>query len=126
MSSIADVESLTDVDPLAGKGSDLLEQSGRVDHHAVANDAIDARPENSGRHQRKLVSRPADNDRVACIRPALVANDDVVLVAEQIDDFPFRLISPLKTHHTRRTHSGTSPSLSSRPSKVTWCGKVPR
>ena len=86
MGSIADVESLTDIDTLAGKRSDLLEQSGRVDHHAVANDAIDTLPENSSRHQRKLVSRSADNDRVACIRPSLVANDDVVLVAEQVDD----------------------------------------
>ena len=41
--------------PCFGQGVDLLEQGGGVDHHAVADDALDPRAEDAGGDQRELV-----------------------------------------------------------------------
>ena len=106
---VADMEPPADVDALGRQRLDLLEQSRGVDHHSVADDRIDPRTQDPGRHQRKLVSHPVDNDRVARVGPSLIAHDHVVLVAEQVDDLPLGLVTPLQTHHARRTHGKSSP-----------------
>ena len=80
-----------------------------MDHHAVADHRVDARPEDAGRHQRKLVGHPVDDDRMPGVGPPLIAHDHVVLVAEQVDDLPLGLVAPLKPHHARRTHGESSP-----------------
>jgi hypothetical protein len=38
---------------------------------------------------------------MARVVPPLVAHDDVVPVSEQIDDFPFGLVAPLKPDDSR-------------------------
>jgi hypothetical protein len=51
MGPVTDVQPLADVNTLARERSNLLQQSGRVDYHTISDDAIDARPENSGGNQ---------------------------------------------------------------------------
>ena len=75
-----------------------------MNDHAIADDAVDPLAENAGGNQRELVRHPLMNDRVPRVGPSLIAHDDVVLVAEQVDDLPLGLITPLKTHDARRTH----------------------
>jgi hypothetical protein len=44
---------------------------------------------------------------VAGVGAALVAHDRVVLVAQQVDDLPLGLITPLQTDDTSRWHVRT-------------------
>ena len=80
-----------------------------MDHHAVADDAVDPRPEDPRRNQRELVGYALHDDRVTGVGPPLVSYDHVVLIAQQVDDLPLGLVSPLKPHHARRTHGACSP-----------------
>ena len=87
-----------------------------MDHHAIANHAVDPLAEDPRGHQRELVSHPLVNHRMTGVCPALVANDDVVLIAKQINNFPLGLISPLETHNAGRTH-GTLLRSEGRPDR---------
>ena len=52
---------------------------GRVEDDAAGDDAGDAGRQNAAGEQRELVDLVADDDRVAGVRAALIADDDVVL-----------------------------------------------
>ena len=106
---VTDVEPAADVDPLGRQRLDLLEQSRGVDHNPIADDRVDPGTQNPGRHQRELVSHAVDDDRVPRVGPSLITHDHVVPVAQQVDDFSLGLVTPLQTHHTRRTHGRASP-----------------
>jgi hypothetical protein len=41
------------------------------------------------------------------IGAALIADDDVVLLGEQIDNFAFGFIAPLQTNNARGRHDGS-------------------
>jgi len=98
MRAVADVHAVAEIDSLCRQPIDLLEQGRGMDDHAVADDAVDPLAENAGGHQRELVSHALVNDRVPRIRAPLVADDHVVLVAEQVDNLSLGLVSPLETH----------------------------
>ena len=66
---VADVQAIAEVDALSGQPVDLLEQGRRMDHHAVADDAVDPLAEDPGRHQRELVRHALVNDRVPRVGP---------------------------------------------------------
>jgi hypothetical protein len=114
--AVADMKPSRQVHPHAFECLDLLEQSRRVNHHAVADHAIGPRPTNPRRYQRQLVRHAVNHDGVPGIGPALVPHHHIVLIAKQIDDLPLRLVTPLQTNHTRRTHSTLSLPYSSRQS----------
>jgi hypothetical protein len=54
----------------------------------------------------------------------LVANDDVVLLSEQIDELSLGFVSPLQSNHTSRGHS--IPQGKSLSSKETEAGTISR
>ena len=56
---------------------DFLEQSSRVDDHAVADDGQNPRPQNAARNQLQNEFRFADVNRVAGVVAALIARDGV-------------------------------------------------
>ena len=58
---------------------ELFDHAGRIEHHAAGDHAGDARREDAARQQRELVDLVADDDRVPGVRPALVADDEIVL-----------------------------------------------
>ena len=114
MGPVAEVQPAGEIDALFLQTGDLAEQRRRVDHHAVADHAIDPRPQDPGRDQRELVGDAIDHDRVAGVRPPLVAHDHVMLIAEEVDDLSLGLVAPLKAHDTAsmarlaRSHLGQS------------------
>ena len=105
---VADVEPVAEHDPLRLQAADLVEQGRRVNDDAVADDAVDPRAENAGGDQRELVGDSAGDDGVAGVGASLVADDDVVLVAQAVDDFSLGLVTPLKAHDAGRRHGGIS------------------
>src|SRR4051794_34193245 len=86
-----------------------------MDDDAVTDDAIHPGPKDAGWDQRQLVDHAVDDDRVTRVGPPLIAHDRVVLVAEQVNNLPLGLVSPLEPHHTGRRHEKTSPIRYARP-----------
>ena len=60
--------------------------------------------DDAGRDLPDLVRLAAGDDRVARVRPALVAADDVRLLREQVDDLALALVSPLRADDHRGRH----------------------
>ena len=87
-------------------GGDLLEQRLRIDHHAVAEHARLARMAHARRDQVRDQLLAADHERVAGIRPAAVADDDVGPLGEQVDDLALAFISPLRSDDDDDRHDG--------------------
>src|SRR5262249_28740824 len=67
------------------------EEAGGVDDDAVGDEGAHVRLEPAGGQQGELVGLAVPDDGVAGVGPAVVADDEVMLIGEQIDDFPFRL-----------------------------------
>ena len=60
----------------------------------------DVRPQHAGRQQRQLEGLAAADDGVAGVGAAVVADDEIVLVGEQIDDLALGLVAPLQADDT--------------------------
>ena len=89
-----------DVDLVGGVAAplelvELGDQHLRVDDAAVADHARLA-ADDSARQRADLVRLVADHDRVAGVRPALVAADDVGVLGEQVDDLALAFVPPLR------------------------------
>ena len=63
-----------------------------------------SRMQDAGRKQRQLVGFAVKDDRVAGVVAPLIADDDVMFVGEQIDDFSLGLVSPLQADNRRGRH----------------------
>ena len=61
---------------------------------------------------RSLKTSSPTRDRVAGVRAALVAADEVRALREQIDDLALALVSPLRSDDDGRRHGGSLPALS--------------
>ena len=62
------------------------------------------RREDAGGQQRELVGLAAGDDGVAGVGAAVVADDEVVLVGEEIDDLALGLVAPLQADDTGAGH----------------------
>src|SRR5262252_8661766 len=76
---------------------ELGDQHFRVDDAAVPDDAWLA-ADYPARQRPDLVGLVADDDRVAGVRAALVAADDVRVLGEQVDDLALSFVAPLRAH----------------------------
>ena len=47
----------------------------------------------------------ADDDRVTCVGPTLITDDDVVLLSQQVDNLPFGFVAPLQSNDTSSRHA---------------------
>jgi len=74
---------------------DLLEQYGRVDDDAVADDAHAVRVEDARRDQLELELAVLGDDGVAGVVAALGADDHLGLLGEVIDDLALAFVAPL-------------------------------
>ena len=63
-----------------------------------------ARRQDAAGQQRELVGLVADDDRVPGVRAALVADDEVVLAREEIDDLALGFVAPLQTDNASSRH----------------------
>ena len=70
----------------------------------AGDDALHLGPENAAGDQRELEGLAVHDDGVAGVGPALVADDDIVLLGEQIDDLPLGFVAPLQSDDTRGRH----------------------
>src|SRR5581483_2986860 len=91
-------------------GHELL----RVDHAAGADHALLARHD-PRREVPELEGLPLDLDRVAGVRPALVAADEVRLLGEQVDDLALALVTPLRPDDDGRGHARSLPAATAGP-----------
>src|SRR5207245_3848545 len=101
MSVITDDEVVADVDAGFPQVLDFFKKSRRVDDHAVGDHRSNIRPKHAGGEKREFERLAVADDGVAGVGPAVVANDDIVLVGEEIDDLAFGLVAPLQADDTR-------------------------
>ena len=84
-----------DLDVAGSKAIDLLEKLGRIDHHAIADDAGAAGKQNSGWHQMEGVPLVADHHRVARVRAAVVSDDAIMVRSEKVDELALSFVTPI-------------------------------
>ena len=63
------------------------------------------RPQHAGGKEREFVGFAVADDGVTGIGAAVVADDQVVLFGEEIDDFAFSLVAPLQADDTGAGHA---------------------
>ena len=93
--------------PLRGERVDLGQQHRRVDHHAVADDRGDVVVEDSARHQLESEGLAVDDDRVTRVVAALVADDQVHLLGDEVGELALALVAPLGADDDRRRHGAS-------------------
>ena len=113
---VADDEVAADGDAGRAEVGDLFEEARRVDDDAVADDGRHVGAEDAGRQQGELEGAVAVDDGVAGVGAAVVADHEVVLVGEQIDDLALGLVAPLQADDTGAGHRGCTYSGGGRKS----------
>lgn len=79
--------------------ADFLDQRGRGDHHAIADQAQRVVAQDAGRNQVQDGLLAVDDERVAGIVATLEADHRTDLFGKQIDDLALAFIAPLGTEH---------------------------
>ncbi len=87
------------VDAPGGEAVELVEQHGRVDHDAVADDGRDVVVEDAARHQLEGEGLAVDDDAVAGVVATLVAHHQVHLAGEEVGQLALPLVAPLGPDH---------------------------
>ena len=95
---------MADCDAAGDQAVDLAQQAGRIEHHAAGHHALDLGAEDAAGDQRQLEGLAAGDHGMAGVGPALVADDDIVLLGQQIDDLALGLVAPLQTDDARGRH----------------------
>ena len=67
-------------------------------------DALHLGPEDAAGDQRELERVAVADHGMAGVGPALVADHDIVLFGQQIDDLAFGFVAPLETDHASYRH----------------------
>ena len=99
-----------DGDALALQLRHLLEESLRIEHHAVTDHRKLRGPQHAGGQQRQLVGLAVDDEGVAGIMAALEAHDDVGLLRQPVDDLALPFVAPLGADDDNISHSRVFPS----------------
>ncbi len=102
--AVADHEVLADVDAAGDEAVDFGQQAGRIEDHAGGHHALDLGAEDAAGDERQFERLAAGDDGMAGIGPALVADDDIVLLGEQIDNLALGLVAPLQSDNTGGRH----------------------
>src|SRR5947209_8699344 len=96
MSAVANEQVAADMDAEFAQTIDLANQRHWIDDDAVPDDAPFPAPQNSRRNQVQNVLRPAMDNSMPGVIPTLAAHNDVRLRSEDIDDFAFAFVPPLR------------------------------
>ena len=83
---------------------DLFQQRFRIDDDSCGDDGRHPRMQNAGRKLRQLVGLAVKDHGMAGVVAPLIADNDVMFIREQIDDFSFGLVAPLQTDNRRGRH----------------------
>ena len=90
--------------PRAARPSISATRLAGSDDDPGGDDALHLGPENAAGHQREFVGLPLADHGMPGVGPALVADHDIVLVGQQVDDFALRLVAPLQADHASHRH----------------------
>ena len=96
------------VDALGGQRVDLGQQHPGVDDDAVADHRGDVVVEDAARDQLEGEGLAVDHDGVAGVVAALVADDQVHLLGEEVGELPLALVTPLGADDHGRGHAFSS------------------
>ena len=83
---------------------DLFDDALGVDRHAVADDGHDALEKNTRREQVQSEFSEFVDDGVTGVAAALIAHDDVIVAADEVDHSAFALVAPVDAYN-RTVHS---------------------
>ena len=84
-----------DLNTLLGQGGDFLLEVLGVDDHAAAHNADNVGAQNAGGNQVQDEFAALGLDGVACIVAALIARNNVIVLAEQVDHAALALVAPV-------------------------------
>ena len=93
------------LDSVRAQGVDFLHQGKRIEHDAIADYASASLAQHAARNQLKDEFLSFNGDRVAGIVPAGIARHDVEPFGENVYDFAFALVAPLRADDDRRLAS---------------------
>ena len=110
------------VDTACLEAGHLVQQHGRVDDHAVADDGDDSRGEDAAGEQVQGVLLVADDDGVSRVVAALVAHDVVHAPTEQVGGLALALIAPLSA---KQHDCGHGDHLERRGGRAPWAQDGP-
>src|SRR6185503_15515536 len=99
MSAVAHVEAALDVDAILDEAIDLGEQRVRIEHDAVAYRAAHAFVQDAAGNLVQDKRVIAQNDGMARVRAALIADHPIRALGEDIHELALALVAPLRTHH---------------------------
>ena len=92
------------VDTLRLEGVHLLQQYTRVDHHPIADDRRDVVVEDPTGHELEGERLAVDHEGVARVVAALVADDHLHLLGDEVGELPLTFVTPLSTDDNGRGH----------------------
>jgi hypothetical protein len=96
------------LDAALGQFVEFLDDPGRIDYHPAGDHADHVRREHAAGQQRQLVHLAADDDCVTGVGAALVADDEVMLAREEVDDLALGFVAPLQTDNASTWHGRSS------------------
>ena len=96
--AIADEQVRADFDADRAQPFDFAHERNRVEHDAVADDALFAGPQDARRDEVEDVFLAARDHGMAGIIAALGAHHDIRGLGQDVDDLAFAFIAPLRTH----------------------------
>ena len=105
---VADLELAGHRHPARLEHLDLADGAGGVEHDPPGDHALHAGAKDAAGDQRQLPGLAAGDDGVAGVGTAGVADDDVVLAGEDVDELPLGLVTPLQTDDTGAGHGETT------------------
>ncbi len=82
----------------------FLQQGFRVNHDAVADNALPPFVQNAGRNQVQHKCFFADFNRMPGVVSPLIAGDNIEFFRQHVHDFPFAFISPLHSKNHQICH----------------------
>ena len=101
---VAESQLALDADAARLEAVDLLDHLGGIEHDAAGDHAGHAVAEDAAGDDRELPGLAAGHDRVARVGPARVADDDVVIFGQDVDELALGLVAPLQTDDAGAGH----------------------
>jgi len=93
--AIADIEATLDVDSVRHQLVDFGKQGIRIEHDSVADRASHALVQDAARDLMQNERQVAEVDGVAGVRAALVADNPVRALGQDVDEFALPFVAPL-------------------------------
>ena len=76
----------------------------RVDHHAIGQDRFGLLVQHTARKEVEFVGHIRQDNRVTGVRAALITHNEIGFRREEIDDFSFAFVTPLRPDDDNSRH----------------------